>query len=122
MTDAQNALSAYGFTFEAAFSHPALESDAVITHADALLYNSSLRVLLHRSKTKGDQQDLPAGILLADRVIHASLRSKLLPIALQTLLLRVQLYIAAGNESAGLQSPSQRCTQVIMIILQAAIP
>ena len=102
LADAQNALSAYGFTFESGFSHPVLDSEAVLIHANALLYNSALRILLHRSKTKGDQQDLHAGILLAERVINASLRCKLLPIALQTILLRAQLHLAAGNESAGL--------------------
>jgi LuxR family maltose regulon positive regulatory protein len=67
-----------------------------------LLYNSALRILLHRSKTKDERQDLPAGILLAERVINGSLRCKLLPIALQTTLLRAQLHKAAGNESASL--------------------
>jgi LuxR family maltose regulon positive regulatory protein len=102
LTDAQNALSAYGFTFEAGFSHPALDAGAVLTHANALLYNSALRILLHRSRVKSEQQDLLAGILLAERVIKGSLRCKLLPIALQTLLLRAQLHVVAGNESAGL--------------------
>jgi len=102
LTDAQNALSAYGFTFDAGFSHPEVDSSAMLIHANALLYNSALRILLHRSKKKGEQQDLPAGILLAKRVIDASLRCKLLPIALQALLLRAQLHIDAGNESAGL--------------------
>jgi LuxR family maltose regulon positive regulatory protein len=102
LTDAQNALSAYGFTFDAGFSYPALAFEAVLTHANALLYNSALRILLHRSKTKGEQQDLPAGILLAERAINGSRRCKLLPIALQTVLLRAQLHVAAGDESAGL--------------------
>jgi LuxR family maltose regulon positive regulatory protein len=102
LTDAQNALSGYGFAFEAGFSHPALNSDAVLTHANALLYTSALRILLHRSRVRSEPQDLPAGILLAERVINGSLRCKLLPIALQALLLRAQLQVAAGNESAGL--------------------
>ncbi|HEY9828793.1 MAG TPA: LuxR C-terminal-related transcriptional regulator [Stenomitos sp.] len=102
LADAQNALRAYGFTFDAGFSYPALASETVLTHANALLYNSALRILLHRSKTKGEQQDLPVGILLAERVINGSRRCKLLPIALQTVLLRAQLHVAAGDESAGL--------------------
>jgi LuxR family maltose regulon positive regulatory protein len=102
LTEAQNALSAYGFTFEPRFSHPALDSDPILTHANALLYNSALRILLHRSKVESEQQNLPAGFLLAERVINSSLRCKLLPITLQALLLRAQLYIAAGDEDAGL--------------------
>jgi LuxR family maltose regulon positive regulatory protein len=74
----------------------------MLTHANALLYNSALRILLHRSQRRCEQQDLPAGILLAGRVIDASLRCRLLPIALQALLLRAQLHVASGNESAGL--------------------
>ena len=101
LMEAQNALATYGFTFEAGFSHPVLEPDAVLTHADALLFSSALRILIHRSKAKGDQQELAAGILLAERVINASLRCKLLPIALQALLVRAQLHIAARNETAG---------------------
>ena len=102
LTDAQTALGPYGFTFEAEFSHPSIDPDAVLTHANALLYNSALRILLHRSKTKNEQQDLRAGIVLAECVINGALRCKLLPIALQTLLLRAQLHVASGNESAGL--------------------
>jgi LuxR family transcriptional regulator, maltose regulon positive regulatory protein len=102
LTDAQNSLSAYGFTYEEGFSHPALDAGAVLTHANALLYNSALRILLHRSRVKSEQQDLLAGILLAERVIKGSLRCKLLPIALQTILLRAQLHVVAGNDSAGL--------------------
>lgn len=102
LTEAQKVLAVYGFTFEPLFSHPALDSNAVLTHANALLYNSALRVVLHRSKTKIKHQDLSAGILLAESVINGSLRCKLLPIALQTLLLRAQLHIAAGHERTGL--------------------
>jgi LuxR family maltose regulon positive regulatory protein len=102
LRDAQNALVAYGFTFEAGFFHPEFDSDAVLTHANALLYNSALRILLQRSRVKSEQQDLSAGILLAERVIDASLRCKLLPIALQTLLLRAQLHVATGDAKAGL--------------------
>jgi LuxR family maltose regulon positive regulatory protein len=101
VTDAQNALKDYGFAFEDGFSHPALDPNVALTHANALLYNSALRILLHRSKAKAEQQGLPAGILLAERVINGALRSKLLPITLQTLLLRAQLHMLAGNEKAG---------------------
>jgi LuxR family maltose regulon positive regulatory protein len=100
LTDAQNALSAYGFTFEPQFSH--FDPDAVLTHPNALLFNSALRILLRLSNVKSEAQDLAAGIVLAERVISGSLRCKLLPVALQTLLLRAQLHVASGNERAGL--------------------
>jgi LuxR family maltose regulon positive regulatory protein len=102
LTDAQNVLFAYGFTFETGFSHPALDAEAPLTHASALLYNSALRVLLRRAKVKSEEQDLPAGILLAERVINGALRCRLLPVALQALLLRTQLHVVAGNEKAAL--------------------
>jgi LuxR family maltose regulon positive regulatory protein len=99
LADAQNALSAYGFSFEPEFSYPKLDSDILLTHANALLYMSALRILLHRSNAGSALQDLYQGILLAERVIYSSIHCKLLPIALQTFLLRAQLHMATGNES-----------------------
>jgi LuxR family transcriptional regulator, maltose regulon positive regulatory protein len=102
LADAQNTLSTYGFGFESEFSYPKLDSDIVLTHANALLYMSALRILLRRSNIISELEDLHRGILLAERVIYSSIHCKLLPIALQTFLLRAQLHVAVGSESNAL--------------------
>lgn len=98
LDEAQIALKPHGFEFDAEFSCRKLDPEAGLPHAVGLLYNSGLRILLRRSKVKSEPQALRDGIILADLVIRGSLRCKHLPIALQTLLLRAQLHMAAGNE------------------------
>jgi LuxR family maltose regulon positive regulatory protein len=100
--EAQAALKSYGFSFDEEFVHPPLEVSAQILHPEGLLFNSALRIVLYRSRTLGKEQDLHQAILLAEQIIDGSLRAQSLPIALQTLLLRAQLYVVSGNERAGL--------------------
>jgi LuxR family maltose regulon positive regulatory protein len=100
IAEAQTALKNYGFAFEDGFVHPKLDDNAAIRHPEGLLFNSALRVLLHRSRMLGKTETLRDGIHLAAKVIDGSLRCKHLPIALQTLLLRAQLQAASGNEEA----------------------
>ena len=106
LAEAQAALQSYGFAFDDGFTYPALESSAspqaAVLHAEGLLYNSALRMILYQSRTLGKQQDLHHVVLLAEQIINSSLRGQTLPIALQTLLLRAQLYVGSGNEQAGL--------------------
>jgi LuxR family maltose regulon positive regulatory protein len=100
--EAQAALKSYGFSFDEVFVHPPLEVRAQILHPEGLLFNSALRIVLYQSRVLGKEQDLQQSILLAERIIDGSLRAQSLPIALQTLLLRAQLYVVSGNERAGL--------------------
>lgn len=100
--EAQLALKSYGFAFEGVFVHPPVEVNAQILHPEGLLFNSSLRIILDRSMTAGEHQDVQHALVLAEQIINGSLRGQSLPIALQTLLLRAQLYVASGNEQAGL--------------------
>jgi LuxR family maltose regulon positive regulatory protein len=102
LTEAQTALKKYGFAFEDGFVHPKLDDNTAIRHPEGLLFNSALRVLLHRSRMPGKTETLQDGIHLAAKVIDGSLRCQHRPIALQTLLLRAQLQIASGNEKAAL--------------------
>jgi LuxR family maltose regulon positive regulatory protein len=95
-----NGFEEYGFAFEDGFVHPILDDNAASRHPEGLLFNSALRVLLHRSRMLGKTETLRDGIHLAAKVIDGSLRCKHLPIALQTLLLRAQLQAASGNEEA----------------------
>jgi LuxR family maltose regulon positive regulatory protein len=100
----QAVLKKYGFGFDDGFSYPAPAPDnalqGAISHAKGLLYNSALRTLLYTARRNDDRQALGRGIELADLVINASLRSRQLPIALQTLLLRAQLHTACGQDQA----------------------
>ncbi|HSB02400.1 MAG TPA: LuxR C-terminal-related transcriptional regulator, partial [Anaerolineales bacterium] len=99
---AQTALKEYGFGFDGGFSYPALAPEAGIPHPVGLLYNSALRILLHKARLGSAQQDLKRGIELAEPLIAGTLRCRHLPIMLQTLLLRGQLQMTLGNEQAGL--------------------
>lgn len=101
LSDAQTALKDYGFLFDDRFVHPMLDASARVQHPEGLLFNSALRIILYRSRVLGIMQDIQHAILLAEQVINGSLRCQKLPIALQTLLLRAQLYITSGNERAG---------------------
>jgi LuxR family maltose regulon positive regulatory protein len=98
----QTVLKRYGFGFDNGFSFPELAPGSSISHPKGLLYNSALRTLLYEAGRKHDQQSLKGGIELANLVIEGSLRSRQLPIALQTLLLRAQLSMACGDNQAGM--------------------
>jgi LuxR family maltose regulon positive regulatory protein len=102
LSAAQAALKEYGFVFDDGFSYPEIPPDAGIQHPVGLLYNSALRILLHRAKTRQAHQDLKRGIELAEALIAGSLRCRHLPIVLQTLLLRAQMQLVLGNEQKGL--------------------
>jgi LuxR family maltose regulon positive regulatory protein len=67
-----------------------------------LLYNSALHILLHQARKAPEKSVVKQGIELATLVLQGSFRARHLPIALQTLLLRAQLYTVAGEEHAGL--------------------
>lgn len=107
LVEAQTALQNYGFAFEDGFTHPRLDDKAPLRHPEGLLFVSALRILLYRSRMLGDVPVLQDGIQLADKVIEDSLLCKHLPIALQTLLVRAQLHVAARNEDAGLADVGQ---------------
>ena len=107
----QTVLKRYGFAFDDGFSYPELAPDstpqAAISHRKGLLYNSALRTLLYAARRKDDQKALRQGVEFAQLVIKGSLRSRQLPIALQTLLLRAQLHTALGDLRAALVDVSQ---------------
>jgi LuxR family maltose regulon positive regulatory protein len=100
--EAQSALQPYGFRWEKGFSYPELGHDAPLSHPRGLLYNSALRILLHQARKAHEHSMLKKGVDLAGLVLQGSFRARHLPIALQTLLLRAQLYTAIGEDRAGL--------------------
>jgi LuxR family maltose regulon positive regulatory protein len=107
LSAAQAALEAEGFSFEGGFEFPELAPDAgefarPVTHQAGLLYNSALRILLVRARKQKELENLNAGVELASRVLAGELQCQHLPVALETLLLRAQLYGELGDDRSQL--------------------
>ncbi len=101
-TKAQELLKAEGFTFGEIFSFPDLADGAHVTHPVGLRYNSALRVLLYLSEKEPDPLNLKSGLDLAARVLAGELRCRQIPIAIETLLIRCQMYTVLGDEQSSL--------------------
>lgn len=99
---AKAALAPYGFSFDKGFFHPALGSKVPLSHPQGLLYNSALRIVLHQARKSLEALIVKQAIELANLVLEGSFRARHLPIALQTLLLRAQLYTTLGEDQSGL--------------------
>ncbi len=82
---------------------PDLEPEQSITSALGHLYNSALRILLYRGRARHDPISLQDGIKLADNLVERALHGSYIPIALEALLLRAQMYAARGDEPASLE-------------------
>jgi LuxR family maltose regulon positive regulatory protein len=94
---AEMVLQGQGFSFEEGFAFPPLPQEGNVPHARGLLYNSSLRLLLHRMSSRRDRVALGAGLELADLLIAGALRGPYLLVALETLLLRARLHALLGS-------------------------
>jgi LuxR family maltose regulon positive regulatory protein len=88
---AETALAGQGFAD--------LAPDAAFSYPQALLYNSALRILLYRARTRGDGASLARGIALAGRLMESALGRQYLPVALETLLLRAQMRALQGEDA-----------------------
>jgi LuxR family maltose regulon positive regulatory protein len=97
----ETALGPYGFSFDHGFAYPEIDTGAILPHHQGLLYNSALRSLLYQARKTKEQSPLQRGIDLAGLVLQGSFRARHLPIAIQTLLLRAQLFAAMGEDQAG---------------------
>jgi LuxR family maltose regulon positive regulatory protein len=97
---AQMALQGQGFSFRDQFSFPDLSPDQSISHANGLLYNSSLCVLLYQARARGELTGLKQGIELADRLIVRALQGQYIIVALEALLLRAQMHAVLGDHRA----------------------
>jgi LuxR family maltose regulon positive regulatory protein len=107
VSQCESALRPYGFSFDRGFSYPEIGSESILPHPQGLLYNSALRTLLYKARMVSEHHNLQQGIELADLVIQGSFRARHLPVALQTLLLRAQLYATIGEEQVGLVDVSK---------------
>jgi len=97
---AEMALQGRGFSFRDQFSFPDLPPDQSLSHANGLLYNSSLCVLLHQARAGRDLTGLRQGIELANRLIAGALQGQYIIVALEALLLRAQMHTALGDHRA----------------------
>jgi LuxR family maltose regulon positive regulatory protein len=77
-------------------------ADLKMTFGDGELYNSVLRVLLYRGRTRHDEKILQGAIAFADRLIEESLRIKYLPLGLEGLLIRAQINTVLHDAQASL--------------------
>lgn len=100
LSAAKMALQAQGFSFGDRFSCPELTPDLSIDYSAGLLYNSSLRFLLHQARAGGDTAGLKSGIELANQLFSSALASQSILVALETLLLRAQIYAMLGEQTA----------------------
>lgn len=97
---AEIALQGHGFSFQNQFAFPDLPPVKEIHNSLGSLYNSSLRVLLYQARAENELTHLRSGIELADRLLTRAFQSQLLLMALETLLIRAQMYALLGNQSA----------------------
>jgi LuxR family maltose regulon positive regulatory protein len=97
---AQMVLQGRGFSFREGFTFFDLSPGHRISYSTGLLYNSSLRVLVHRAWTERDLTGLRSGIELADRLIAGAFQCQQLLIALEALLLRAQMHAVLGDHQA----------------------
>jgi len=99
---AEAVLNPHGFFFDAEFVYPALMPEQALDYTAGLAYNSALRVLLHRARSKHSLNDGPRGIDLAEQIINRALQGHFVPLALEALVLRAQLHMALGSTQASL--------------------
>jgi len=95
---AEAALKKHEFHFGKQFSFPELEEN--ITRPTGILYISALRILLHRAMTKSELENLKEGVEIAEWLISDALYHQYIPLALELLLLRAQLFAVLGDDQA----------------------
>jgi LuxR family maltose regulon positive regulatory protein len=94
---AQMTLQGQGFSFQGQFHFPPLPAAQSLTASLGFLYNSALRVFLYTGLNDGAPTELNSVVTLAGRLIEHALRGQRLPVAIEALLLRAQLRLAAAD-------------------------
>ncbi len=100
---AESALKAQGVDLPVPSSVPDLGPGQNTTYLVGLLYNSALRILLHRAKDRRESSSLRDGIELAEGLISRALQGEYIVTAMESLLLRAQLQAMLGNNEASLE-------------------
>jgi len=100
--EAEQRLALEGFRFAESFSYPDFPLDASIMIESGLVYNSALRVLLYNAINRHDPNYLKVGIDLAESIYRREIQCQHLPVALETLLLRSQMFTILGDQDQAL--------------------
>jgi LuxR family maltose regulon positive regulatory protein len=95
---AETALKEEGFSRESRFFIP--DPDRSIDRPVGLLYNSALRILLYRAQARGELTGMKEGLELAGYLIDTALQREIIPVALETHLVRAQMYNALGKRES----------------------
>ncbi len=105
--EAQSALQPMDLSLKAAFPIPNLDPTLLSHTHKGCCTTAPCALCCTGSQTGHEQSTLKKGIDLASLVLQGSFRARHLPIALQTLLLRAQLYAAIGEDQVGLADVSR---------------
>ncbi len=95
---AQNILKPEGFNFEGSFRFPELAPGSNVIHTVGLLFNSALRILLYQAWKNLDKVSTKRAIEVATLVLYGELQCRHIPVALETLLIRSQLFSVLGDD------------------------
>ncbi len=93
---AEAILNPFGFLFQPKLTIPPLPAERLLNRSTGLLYNSALRIILHRAQAA----NVSAGLQLANQLLSEAQKSQLVPIEIETLLIRSQLLAALGDNAA----------------------
>ncbi len=104
---AEALLVSQGFSFQDPFAFPDLKPGPQNARSIAMLYLSTLRILLYRARVRRELANLKPGIELADQLIAGALQHHYILFALEALLVRAQLYATLRNEQACLADCAQ---------------
>lgn len=96
--NAQAILKAEGFDIDGTAQLPELSAETSFTHPVGLLYNSALRYRFHLVQTKRSNLDLQKLVKYARDIYEGQLKWQQIPNALETLLLRFEMFAALGDE------------------------
>ena len=103
----KNILKPEGFNFEGGFGFPDITPGSNVPHTVGLLFNSALRVLLYQARKNPDKESIKRAIEVATLVLDGELQCRHIPVALETLLIRSQLFSALGDDKNALADVKQ---------------
>lgn len=104
---AERILEAEGFIFGDNIHFPNLAPGFKFSFDTGLLYNSGLRLLLFKAKNQADNRMMRDGIDISGLILDGELACRHLPLVLETLLLRAQMFTALGQTRQGLDEVSR---------------
>lgn len=99
-TMAEMILQAEGFLFGDSFNYPEFPSKQKLTHSNGLVYNCSLRFLLHQTQTNRQPEILNSGMSLVNKIIETTIQRQFVLLAIEALLLRARMYEMLNNATA----------------------